>query len=145
MLRRSLRLADPRVYRLIQKWLKADVLEDGVATVGDRVTDQGTVISRLLANIYCTTVSISELSAEDGGRPGARRAKGLDRACCSAFVAAKRIRRRGAVAKPHRSSRSLSPVLHKLSDTPAERPISVPIVCCVRRGGGWKRGKVEMV
>jgi hypothetical protein len=25
------------------------------------------------------------------------------------------------------------------------RPISIPIVRCVRRGGGWKRGKVEMV
>jgi hypothetical protein len=25
------------------------------------------------------------------------------------------------------------------------RPISIPIARCVRRGGGWKRGMVEMV
>src|SRR6201987_891050 len=46
------RIADPRILRLIQKWLKAGVLEDGVVTVGDKGTGQGTVISPLLANIY---------------------------------------------------------------------------------------------
>src|SRR5262244_1000195 len=46
------RIADPRVLRLIQKWLKAGVLEDGVVTVGEKGTGQGTVISPLLANIY---------------------------------------------------------------------------------------------
>ena len=46
------RIADPRVPRLIQKWLTAGVLEDGVVTVGEKGTGQGTVISPLLANIY---------------------------------------------------------------------------------------------
>ena len=38
--------------RLIQKWLKAGVLEEGVVTVSDRGTGQGSVISPLLANVY---------------------------------------------------------------------------------------------
>jgi RNA-directed DNA polymerase len=46
------RIGDPRMIRLIQKWLKAGILEDGVVTVSDRGTGQGSVISPLLANIY---------------------------------------------------------------------------------------------
>ena len=46
------RIGDRRIIRLIQKWLKAGVLEDGAVTVSDRGTGQGTVISPLLANIY---------------------------------------------------------------------------------------------
>ena len=46
------RIGDRRVIRLIQKWLKAGVLEDGVVTASDRGTGQGSVISPLLANIY---------------------------------------------------------------------------------------------
>jgi RNA-directed DNA polymerase len=46
------RIGDPRIIRLIQKWLKAGVLEDGVVTTSDRGTGQGSVISPLLANIY---------------------------------------------------------------------------------------------
>jgi RNA-directed DNA polymerase len=46
------RIGDRRIIRLIQKWLKAGVLEDGVVTVRDRGTGQGSVISPLLANIY---------------------------------------------------------------------------------------------
>ena len=42
----------PRIIRLIQKWLKAGVLEDGVVTVSDKGTGQGSVISPLLANVY---------------------------------------------------------------------------------------------
>ena len=41
-----------RIIRLIQKWLKAGILEDGVVAVSDRGTGQGSVISPLLANIY---------------------------------------------------------------------------------------------
>ena len=44
--------ATKRIIRLIQKWLKAGVLEDGVVTVSDKGTGQGSVISPLLANIY---------------------------------------------------------------------------------------------
>jgi retron-type reverse transcriptase len=46
------RVGDPRIIRLIRKWLKAGVLEDGVVTVGDKGTGQGSVISPLLANVY---------------------------------------------------------------------------------------------
>jgi group II intron reverse transcriptase/maturase len=46
------RVGDPRIIRLIQKWLKAGVLEDGVVTVSEMGTGQGSVISPLLANIY---------------------------------------------------------------------------------------------
>ena len=46
------RINDRRMLRLIQKWLKAGVLEDGVRTVSDRGTGQGSVISPLLANVY---------------------------------------------------------------------------------------------
>ena len=38
--------------RLIQKWLKAGVLEEGGVSVSDRGTGQGSVISPLLANVY---------------------------------------------------------------------------------------------
>jgi RNA-directed DNA polymerase len=46
------RIADPRILRLIRKWLRAGVSEDGQwsqTTVG---TPQGAVISPLLANVY---------------------------------------------------------------------------------------------
>jgi group II intron reverse transcriptase/maturase len=46
------RIDDQRIIRLIRKWLKAGVLEDGIVTVSDRGTGQGAVISPLLANIY---------------------------------------------------------------------------------------------
>jgi group II intron reverse transcriptase/maturase len=46
------RVGDKRVIRLILKWLKAGVLEDGIVTSSDRGTGQGSVISPLLANLY---------------------------------------------------------------------------------------------
>jgi RNA-directed DNA polymerase len=46
------RIGDQRIIRLIQKWLKAGILEDGVVSVSDKGTGQGSVISPLLANIY---------------------------------------------------------------------------------------------
>jgi len=46
------RIADPRILHLIQKWLKAGILEDGVVTVREKGTGQGSVISPLLANAY---------------------------------------------------------------------------------------------
>jgi RNA-directed DNA polymerase len=46
------RIGDPRIIRLIRKWLKAGVLEDGVVTTNDKGTGQGSVISPLLANAY---------------------------------------------------------------------------------------------
>jgi group II intron reverse transcriptase/maturase len=46
------RIADRRVVRLIQKWLNAGVLEDGVRTWRDEGTPQGGSVSPLLANVY---------------------------------------------------------------------------------------------
>jgi RNA-directed DNA polymerase len=46
------RIGDRRVIRLIRKWLKAGVAEDGQVTPGTVGTPQGAVISPLLANIY---------------------------------------------------------------------------------------------
>jgi group II intron reverse transcriptase/maturase len=46
------RVADRRILRLIQKWLKAGVLEDGIWSDPETGTPQGSVISPLLANVY---------------------------------------------------------------------------------------------
>jgi RNA-directed DNA polymerase len=46
------RIGDRRVVRLIQKWLKAGVLEDGVRTQQEEGTQQGGSASPLLANVY---------------------------------------------------------------------------------------------
>ncbi len=45
-------IADRRILRLIQKWLKAGVSEDGEWSETKKGTPQGAVISPLLANIY---------------------------------------------------------------------------------------------
>jgi group II intron reverse transcriptase/maturase len=46
------RVADPRILRLIQKWLNAGVMEEGKWTETKTGTPQGSVISPMLANIY---------------------------------------------------------------------------------------------
>jgi RNA-directed DNA polymerase len=46
------RIGDKRIIRLIQKWLRAGILEDGIVTIEEKGTGQGSVISPLLANIY---------------------------------------------------------------------------------------------
>ena len=46
------RIGDKRIIRLIRKWLTAGILEDGIVSVADSGTGQGSVISPLLANIY---------------------------------------------------------------------------------------------
>jgi RNA-directed DNA polymerase len=46
------RIGDTRVVRLIQKWLKVGVLEEGRRVESEEGTPQGAVISPLLANIY---------------------------------------------------------------------------------------------
>jgi RNA-directed DNA polymerase len=46
------RIGDRRIVRLIRKWLKAGVLEDGRRIETEEGTPQGAVISPLLANIY---------------------------------------------------------------------------------------------
>src|SRR6202011_5631890 len=46
------RVADRRMLRLIQKWLKAGVMEEGEWKNTEMGTPQGSVISPLLANVY---------------------------------------------------------------------------------------------
>jgi RNA-directed DNA polymerase len=46
------RIGDQRIIRLVRKWLKAGVLEDGELSVSDTGTPQGAVASPLLANVY---------------------------------------------------------------------------------------------
>jgi len=46
------RIGDQRIIGLIQKWLRAGVLEDGSWTLSEEGTPQGNLISPVLANIY---------------------------------------------------------------------------------------------
>ena len=46
------RIADKRVLRLIQKWLRAGVIEDGEWSTTEQGTAQGASVSPLLANVY---------------------------------------------------------------------------------------------
>ena len=46
------RVADRRILRLIQKWLKAGVSEDGQWSETKQGTPQGAVVSPLIANVY---------------------------------------------------------------------------------------------
>ena len=46
------RIGDERVVRLIQKWLKAGVVEDGRWFQTEEGSPQGSVISPILANLY---------------------------------------------------------------------------------------------
>ncbi len=48
----KLRIGDRRLLRLIGKWLKAGILEEGLLTVPEQGTPQGSVISPLLSNVY---------------------------------------------------------------------------------------------
>ncbi len=46
------RIADRRVLRLIQKWLRAGVIEDGAWSASENGSPQGATVSPLLANVY---------------------------------------------------------------------------------------------
>ena len=46
------RIGDRRILRLIRKWLKAGVMEEGEVTRAETGTPQGAVVSPLLANVY---------------------------------------------------------------------------------------------
>ena len=46
------RIGDVRIIRLVRKWLKAGVLEDGEWSLSEAGTPQGAVASPLLANVY---------------------------------------------------------------------------------------------
>jgi RNA-directed DNA polymerase len=46
------RIGDKRIIRLVQKWLRAGILENGIVTVEETGTGQGSVISPCLSNVY---------------------------------------------------------------------------------------------
>ena len=46
------RIGDPRLLRLVQKWLRAGVLENGKRAKTEAGTPQGATVSPLLANVY---------------------------------------------------------------------------------------------
>lgn len=46
------RIADRRILRQVQRWLKAGVLEEGKLSVAQTGTPQGGIVSPLLANVY---------------------------------------------------------------------------------------------
>jgi group II intron reverse transcriptase/maturase len=46
------RIADPRFLRIIHRFLKAGVLEDGVVSASEQGTPQGGLVSPVLANVY---------------------------------------------------------------------------------------------
>jgi len=46
------RIGDPRILRLIQRMLKAGILEEGLVQASEEGTPQGSILSPLLSNIY---------------------------------------------------------------------------------------------
>jgi hypothetical protein len=46
------RISDPRLLRIIERFLKAGVMEDGVMSASDQGTPQGGLVSPVLANVY---------------------------------------------------------------------------------------------
>ena len=46
------RIADPKLLRIVQRFLKAGILEDGVFTASEEGTPQGGLVSPVLSNIY---------------------------------------------------------------------------------------------
>jgi RNA-directed DNA polymerase len=46
------RIGDKRILRLVQKWVKAGVIEDGAWAESEEGTPQGATVSPLLANVY---------------------------------------------------------------------------------------------
>lgn len=72
------RIADPRVLRLIQKWLAAGILEEGKWTQAEG-TPQGATVSPLLANVYLHYVL--DLWAQRWRKKSARGAVSIVRYC----------------------------------------------------------------
>jgi RNA-directed DNA polymerase len=48
----ELRIADRRILRLIRRFLKGGVMEDGLTRASEEGTPQGGVLSPLLSNVY---------------------------------------------------------------------------------------------
>src|SRR5580700_2244043 len=71
------RIGDKRIIRLVQKWLKAGVLEDGVVSVSERGTGQGVVISLRHGAIACGQRSGRSRTSWQGGCISQSPSKGL--------------------------------------------------------------------
>ena len=65
------RIADRRILRLIRKWLRAGVMEDGVVRPGTVGTPQGAVVSPVLARPVGTP--LAQTPSPRGSHPGALR------------------------------------------------------------------------
>jgi RNA-directed DNA polymerase len=46
------RIADPKLLRIVQRFLKAGIMDDGVFTASEEGTPQGGLVSPVLSNIY---------------------------------------------------------------------------------------------
>src|SRR5579863_4285455 len=64
------RVTDPKVLKLIRRWLKAGVMEGGKVSEPERGTPQGGVISPLLSNIYLGELDRTWRSLQGGPRDG---------------------------------------------------------------------------
>src|ERR1700750_292487 len=65
------RIADKRVLRLIQKWLRAGVIEDGEWSQTEAGTAQGASVSPLLSNVFLHYVfDLWPTSGDAAGRAG---------------------------------------------------------------------------
>jgi retron-type reverse transcriptase len=107
------RIGDPRMIRLIQKWLKAGVLEEGVVMASERGTGQGSVASPLLPSALTgmNPLSLIKVDPSDAqlfvtgslvGRTALRR-----KACLPAFLCSARgpFLRPGLRVEPRRAQR----------------------------------------
>ena len=91
------RIADKRVLRIIQKWLNAGVIENGIWAECDEGTPQGATASPLLANVYLHYVF--DLWAERWRRKDARGDVIIVR-YCDDFIVASSTRKRPSGSWP---------------------------------------------
>jgi len=62
------RITDPGILRLIQRWLKAGVFEEGAIRSAVAGTPQGGVISPLLANAYLHALDVAWGETREGAK-----------------------------------------------------------------------------
>ena len=84
------RVADRRIIRLIQKWLKAGVSEDGQWSETKKGTPQGAVVSPLIAHVYLHYVFDLWADAGAKGGQGRRHHLPLCRRSCAGLPATSR-------------------------------------------------------